>query len=80
MDRYKATRIMFSWIQNLDSENASKIMGVLFLQDHGEKEMIRLAFGPKALVYSMILKAHKGFTFKISAHTLHSSFSFTLHF
>ncbi|XP_031284724.1 zinc finger CCCH domain-containing protein 53 isoform X1 [Pistacia vera] len=59
MDGYEATRIVFSRIQNLDPENASKIMGLLLIQDHGEKEMIRLAFGPEALVHSLILKARK---------------------
>jgi len=59
MDGYEATRIVFARIQNLDPENASKIIGVLLLQDHGEKEMIRLAFGPEALVHSVILKARK---------------------
>ena len=59
MDGYEATRIVFSRIQNLDPENASKIMGLLLIQDHGEKEMIRLAFGPEALVHSVILKARK---------------------
>src|ERR1044072_8501010 len=59
MDAYEATRIVFSRILNLDPENASKIMGVLLLQDHGEKEMIRLAFGPEALLHSVILKARK---------------------
>ncbi|TKY67944.1 Zinc finger CCCH domain-containing protein 53 [Spatholobus suberectus] len=59
MDSYEATRIVFLRIQNLDPENASKIMGVLLLQDHGEKEMIRLAFGPEALVHSVIVKARK---------------------
>ncbi|XP_020214246.1 zinc finger CCCH domain-containing protein 53 isoform X2 [Cajanus cajan] len=59
MDGYEATRIVFSRIQNLDPENASKIMGMLLLQDHGEKEMIRLAFGPEALVHSVIVKARK---------------------
>lgn len=59
MDGYEATRIVFSRIQNLDPENASKIMGLLLIQDHGEKEMIRLAFGPEAIVHSVILKARK---------------------
>ncbi|EXB97909.1 Zinc finger CCCH domain-containing protein 22 [Morus notabilis] len=59
MDSYEATRIVFSRIQNFDPENASKIMGLLLIQDHGEKEMIRLAFGPEALVHSVILKARK---------------------
>ncbi|XP_057976806.1 zinc finger CCCH domain-containing protein 53-like isoform X2 [Malania oleifera] len=57
MDAYEATRIVFSRIQSLDPENAAKIMGLLLIQDHGEKEMIRLAFGPEALVHSVILKA-----------------------
>lgn len=57
MDDYEATRIVFSRVQNLDPENASKIMGLILLQDHGEKEMIRLAFGPEALIHSIVLKA-----------------------
>ncbi|PPE01016.1 hypothetical protein GOBAR_DD01979 [Gossypium barbadense] len=57
MDSYEATRIVFSRIQNLDPENASKIIGYLLLQDHGDKEMIRLAFGPEALIHSLIFKA-----------------------
>ncbi|KAA8520196.1 hypothetical protein F0562_014452 [Nyssa sinensis] len=48
-----------SWIQNLDPENASKIIGRLLIQDHGDKEMIRLAFGPESLVHSVILKVRK---------------------
>ncbi|KAJ0231210.1 RNA recognition motif domain-containing protein [Hirschfeldia incana] len=59
MDGYEATRIVLSRIQALDPENASKIMGLLLLQDHGEKEMIRLAFGPETLVRSVILKTKK---------------------
>ncbi|KAF5179153.1 Zinc finger ccch domain-containing protein [Thalictrum thalictroides] len=59
MDAYEATRIVFSRIQTIDPDNASKIMGLLLIQDHGEKEMIRLAFGPEALVHSVILKARK---------------------
>ncbi|KAL0387903.1 UNVERIFIED_CONTAM: Zinc finger CCCH domain-containing protein 53 [Sesamum radiatum] len=52
MDAYEATKIVFQRIQTLDPQNASKIMGVLLIQDHGEKEMIRLAFGPESLVHS----------------------------
>ncbi|XP_057748417.1 zinc finger CCCH domain-containing protein 53 isoform X2 [Arachis stenosperma] len=59
MDGYEATRIVFSRIQSMDPENASKIMGLLLIQDHGEKEMIRLAFGPEALLHSVISKARK---------------------
>ncbi|CAJ2639050.1 zinc finger CCCH domain-containing protein 53-like [Trifolium pratense] len=57
MDGYEATRIVFQRIQSMDPENASKIMGLLLLQDHGEKEMIRLAFGPESLLHSVIFKA-----------------------
>ncbi|KAJ4753791.1 CCCH-type zinc fingerfamily protein with RNA-binding domain-containing protein [Rhynchospora pubera] len=59
MDAYEATRIVFSRIQTLDPENAAKIMGLLLIQDHGEKEMIRLAFGPETLLQSVIAKARK---------------------
>ncbi|CAL5211881.1 unnamed protein product [Lathyrus oleraceus] len=59
MDGYEATRTVFSRIQKMDPENASKIMGVLLIQDHGEKEMIRLAFGPESLIHSLIFKARK---------------------
>ncbi|XWS73588.1 hypothetical protein CRYUN_Cryun02cG0141800 [Craigia yunnanensis] len=66
MDSYEATRMVFSRIQNLDPENASKIMGYLLIQDHGEKEMIRLAFGPEALIHSLILKAKTHLALPIS--------------
>ncbi|URE01672.1 zinc finger CCCH domain-containing protein [Musa troglodytarum] len=59
MDAYEATRIVFSRIQNLDPDNAAKIMGLLLLQEHGEKEMIRLAFGPETQLHSVVLKARK---------------------
>ncbi|XP_072996252.1 zinc finger CCCH domain-containing protein 53-like [Typha latifolia] len=59
MDAYEATRVVFSRIQSLDPENAAKIMGLLLLQDHGEKEMIRLAFGPESLLESLIFKARR---------------------
>ncbi|KAK4770606.1 hypothetical protein SAY87_031138 [Trapa incisa] len=59
MDGYEATRMVFSRIQSIDPDNASKIMGLLFIQDHGEKEMIRLAFGPETLLHSVVLKARK---------------------
>ncbi|KAG8638306.1 zinc finger CCCH domain-containing protein 53 [Manihot esculenta] len=64
MDSYEATKMVFSRIQVLDPENASKIMGYLLLQDHGDKEMIRLAFGPESLLHNLILQAktHLGLT------------------
>ncbi|KAG5238387.1 zinc finger CCCH domain-containing protein [Salix suchowensis] len=57
MDSYEAANVVFSRIQNLEPENASKIMGYLLLQDYGEKEMIRLAFGPETLLQNLIYQA-----------------------
>ncbi|KAA8549793.1 hypothetical protein F0562_001477 [Nyssa sinensis] len=57
MDSYEATKIVFSRIQILDPENASKIMGYILIQDHGEKEMIRLAYGPETLLLALISQA-----------------------
>lgn len=57
MDTYEATKVVMSRIQSLDPENASKIMGYILIQDQGEKEMIRLAFGPENHLLSYINKA-----------------------
>ncbi|KAL5197127.1 hypothetical protein ABZP36_000639 [Zizania latifolia] len=59
MDAYEATKVVFSRIQALDPDHAAKIMGFLLIQDHGEKEMIRLAFGPEALLQTVMAKARK---------------------
>ncbi|XP_064977943.1 zinc finger CCCH domain-containing protein 53-like isoform X1 [Musa acuminata AAA Group] len=59
MDVYEATRVVLARIQCLDAENAAKIMGYVLIQEHGDKEMIRLAFGPEALLHSVVLKARK---------------------
>ncbi|GAB4856012.1 hypothetical protein Ancab_024651 [Ancistrocladus abbreviatus] len=57
MDSYEATRALFSRIQNIDPENASKIMGYILIQDQGEKEMLRLAFGQENLLLAVINRA-----------------------
>ncbi|XP_019157899.1 PREDICTED: zinc finger CCCH domain-containing protein 53-like [Ipomoea nil] len=57
MDTYEATKIVFSRIQSLDPENASKIMGYILIQDQGDEEMIRLAHGPDAFLFSLINQA-----------------------
>ncbi|CAN4119855.1 unnamed protein product [Withania somnifera] len=69
MDAYEATKIVLSRIQNLDPENASKIMGYILIQDQGDKEMIRLAFGPETLLVSLInqAKVHLGLSSNISS-------------
>lgn len=59
MDAYEATRVVFTKLQSLDPENAHKIMGLLLLQENGEKEVIRLAFGPEGLLHGFVLKARK---------------------
>ncbi|GMH07636.1 hypothetical protein Nepgr_009476 [Nepenthes gracilis] len=57
MDSSEATRALFSRIQSIDPENASKIMGCILIQGQGEKEMLRLAFGPESLILAVINKA-----------------------
>ncbi|GFQ02778.1 zinc finger CCCH domain-containing protein 46 [Phtheirospermum japonicum] len=57
MDAYEATKTVMSRIQTLDPDNASKIMGYILIQDQGDKEMIRLAFSPDALLLSYINQA-----------------------
>ncbi|KZV39420.1 zinc finger CCCH domain-containing protein 22 [Dorcoceras hygrometricum] len=57
MDASEATQIVMSRIQSLDPENASRIMGVILIQDQGEKEMIRLAFGSEAVLLTYVNKA-----------------------
>ncbi|CAA3006144.1 zinc finger CCCH domain-containing 22-like [Olea europaea subsp. europaea] len=57
MDTYEATKIVMSRIQSMDPENASKIMGYILIQEQGEKEILRLAFGPEALLLSCINQA-----------------------
>ena len=46
--------------KNLESENASKIVGLLLIQGHGKKKMIRLAFGPEALLHLVISQGKEG--------------------
>ncbi|KAF6149591.1 hypothetical protein GIB67_011200 [Kingdonia uniflora] len=57
MDFSESTRVVFNRIQRLEPENVSKIIGYLLLQDHGDREMIRLAFSPDNLIHALINKA-----------------------
>ncbi|KAJ7563563.1 hypothetical protein O6H91_03G115200 [Diphasiastrum complanatum] len=59
MDAYEPTQIVYSRVQALDPDNVSKIMGYFLLQDHGNQEMFKLAFGPDSLLQSAISKAKK---------------------
>lgn len=58
MDFSESTKIVYNRIQKLEPENVSKIIGYLLLQDDGEQDMIRLAFGPDNLIHSLINKAN----------------------
>ncbi|KAL8209663.1 hypothetical protein R6Q57_006395 [Mikania cordata] len=57
MDFSESTKVVYDRIQKLEPDKVSKIIGYLLLQDHGEREMIRLAFGPDSLIQSLINKA-----------------------
>ncbi|KAH9745222.1 zinc finger CCCH domain-containing protein 18 [Citrus sinensis] len=57
MDFTESTKAVYNRIQKLEPENVSKIIGYLLLQDHGERDMIRLAFSPDHLIYSLINEA-----------------------
>jgi hypothetical protein len=57
MDFSDSTKVVYNRIQKVEPENVSKIIGYLLLQDHGEREMIRLAFSPDNLIHTLIHKA-----------------------
>ncbi|KAJ4730202.1 zinc finger CCCH domain-containing protein 18 [Melia azedarach] len=57
MDFTESTKAVYNRIQKLEPENVSKIIGYLLLQDHGERDMIRLAFSPDHLIHSLINEA-----------------------
>ncbi|KAK9049344.1 hypothetical protein SSX86_031687 [Deinandra increscens subsp. villosa] len=57
MDFSESTKVVYDRVQEIEPENVSKIIGYLLLQDHGEREMIRLAFGPDNLIHNLINKA-----------------------
>ncbi|XP_062171976.1 zinc finger CCCH domain-containing protein 55-like isoform X3 [Alnus glutinosa] len=69
MDPFEATNIVLSKIKFLEPENASKIMGYLLIQDLGENDLIRLAFGSEAYLRALIAKAktHLGLPSSISS-------------
>ncbi|KAJ6404002.1 hypothetical protein OIU84_012238 [Salix udensis] len=57
MDFSESTKVVYSRIQEIEPEFVGKIMGYILLQNHGEREMIRLAFSPDNLIYAMICRA-----------------------
>ncbi|XP_066355622.1 zinc finger CCCH domain-containing protein 22-like isoform X2 [Miscanthus floridulus] len=57
MDAWEATKAVFDRVRALDPDNASKIMGLLLIQDNSDKELIRLAFGPDHLLHAFVAAA-----------------------
>lgn len=57
MDSYEATRIVFSRLQSLDPDNASKTMGYILLHDAAEDHLLRLALGPDSVLLDLSLEA-----------------------
>ncbi|XP_061347435.1 zinc finger CCCH domain-containing protein 18-like isoform X2 [Gastrolobium bilobum] len=57
MDISEYTRIVFDKLQRFEPEHATKIIGYLLLQDHGEQEMVKLASYPDHLIREVALKA-----------------------
>ena len=57
MDAYDATKVVYSRVQAMEPDHASKIMGYLLLQDEGEQEMFRLAFSHDSILQAVILKS-----------------------
>jgi hypothetical protein len=57
MDAWEATKVVFDRVRELDPENASRMMGLLLIQDNSDKELIRLAFGPDHLLHAFVATA-----------------------
>lgn len=55
--QYEVTNLLFGKIKSLEPENAIKIMGYLLIQDLGENDLMRLAYGPDTLLHTLILRA-----------------------
>ncbi|CAL5098540.1 unnamed protein product [Urochloa decumbens] len=57
MDAWEATKVVFERLRALDPDNASKMMGMLLIQDNSDKELIRLAFGPDRRLHAFVSTA-----------------------
>ncbi|TKY46991.1 Zinc finger CCCH domain-containing protein 18 [Spatholobus suberectus] len=57
MDISEYTRIVFDKLQRFEPEHATKIIGYLLLQDHGEQDMVKLASLPDHLIRDVAFKA-----------------------
>ncbi|KAI5054717.1 hypothetical protein GOP47_0029862 [Adiantum capillus-veneris] len=60
MEAYEATRMVYLWLQTIDPEHASKVMGYFLLKDDsGDQEIFRLAFSHERVLQAMVLKVKK---------------------
>ncbi|KAL5764776.1 hypothetical protein ACOSQ2_017370 [Xanthoceras sorbifolium] len=77
MDQFDATSVLFDKVKSMDSENASKIMGYILIQDFKEGDLVSLAFGPETLLQSLVFKAriHLG----LSSNTMSTAIPPTNH-
>lgn len=56
MDLSDATKTLLDRIQKLEPELATKIIGCILIQDHGERDMIRLAYAPEKFLENLVHK------------------------
>lgn len=58
MEAFEAAKVVYDRILETESETITrKIIGYIYLLDHADREMIRLAFGPDNLIQNLIQKA-----------------------
>uniref|UniRef100_A0A0A9BHN5 AtC3H46-like PABC-like domain-containing protein n=1 Tax=Arundo donax TaxID=35708 RepID=A0A0A9BHN5_ARUDO len=67
MDSWEATKVVFDRVREMDPDNASKIMGMILIQDNSDKELIHLTFGPEHLLHAFVLNAHADLAAKPSS-------------
>ncbi|PIA58164.1 hypothetical protein AQUCO_00500237v1 [Aquilegia coerulea] len=60
METSESTKIVYDRIRSLEPDLVSKIVGFILLQDNGENEMIRYAFGSDQAIHSLIANAKLG--------------------
>ncbi|KAH7429227.1 hypothetical protein KP509_09G037700 [Ceratopteris richardii] len=67
MEVYEVTRLVYSRVQAVEPDLASKIMGYLLLQDQGEQEMLKLAFASDLQLQAVMNKAKQQLGLPISS-------------
>ncbi|KAL9234796.1 hypothetical protein vseg_009622 [Gypsophila vaccaria] len=56
MESYEASRTVFTRIQSIDPEHASKIMGYILL-NHSQTDMLNFSYAPESLLLSLVTRA-----------------------